>query len=102
MEELEVTWLRAAMVWWSIFWRSFVIAVAAATVAGFAIGVVLAATGRSDLVETWGRVIGVVVAVPAGIWAVRIVLRKEYRQFRIALVPSAEARLEKVVRDSGA
>ena len=102
MEVLEVTWLRAAMVWWSIFWRSFVIAVGAATVAGFVIGLVLAATGRTDLVETWGRVIAVVVAAPAGIWAVRIVLRKEYRQFRIALIPSAEARLERIVRDNGA
>jgi ABC-type phosphate/phosphonate transport system permease subunit len=101
MEQLEVTWLRATMVWWSIFWRSLVIAIAAGAVAGFVIGVALAAIGRSDLVEIWGRLIGVVVAVPAGIWAVRSVLKKEYRQFRIVLVPSAEARLEQLVRDDG-
>jgi hypothetical protein len=102
MEELEVTWLRAATVWWSIFWRSFVIALVAGAAAGFVIGIALASIGRGDLVEYWGRLIGVVVAVPAGVWAVKTVLGKEYRQFRIALVPSAEARLEKVVRDNGA
>ena len=53
--------------------------------------------------EAWlemaGNLTGFIIAIPAGIWAVKLVLQKEYRNFRIGLVPSSERELEKFLGD---
>jgi len=102
MEEFAVTWKRAAIVWWSLVWRWALFSVLAGFIAGFATGLVLAASGVVEGVEVYGQIAGVVVGVPVGIWVVKTVLMKEFGRFRIALVPSTYALLEKSVNESEA
>lgn len=102
MEELGVTWKRASVIWWSLFWRWVSFSVLAGFVAGFVLGLVLAALGIVEGAELYGQVAGVVVGIPVGIWVVKTVLMREFGHFRIALVPSAYALLEKSVNENNA
>jgi hypothetical protein len=102
LEELDVTWLRATAVWWSVTWRSAVASFAAAIFLSFVVSGLAGGMGKLDLAEQLGTVIGFLVAIPAGVWAVKAVLSREYRHYRIALVPSLEARIEKVVSKESA
>lgn len=95
--ELEVTWPRATMIWWSIAWRSALMGGLAGLIAGFVVGLASGFFGSGEPVDGLSGVVGLVVAVPAGIWAVKTVLAREFRHYRIALVPSTEARLEQVL-----
>lgn len=97
MEELEVTWGRAARIWWSIAWRSALAAGVVGIAIGVLVGIALGAAGRPDLARQFGQLLGIAVAIPVGIWAVKAVLSKEYRQFRVALISSAEATLGEIV-----
>lgn len=99
MEELEVTWSRAAIIWWSIVWRMMLYSMLAGGLAGFLLGITLVALGMPDIVEQVGQLAGMIVGIPIGIWVIKTVLTKEYRQYRIALVPSREAELEALVKD---
>lgn len=102
MQELEVTWTRATKIWWSLAWRGVLFGMIAAALAGFLVGLVLGSAGNPELVEPTARITGMAVGIPIGIWVVRTVLSKEYRHYRIALVPSHEAVLESAVRDGDA
>ena len=86
---LEVTWGRAARVWWSFMWRTIVFAALAGGVIGFVTGGILGAAGASSQaisgIVTW---LGLAIGIPVGIWVTRIVLRKSWSDFRIALVPN--------------
>jgi hypothetical protein len=92
--ELEVTWPRALRVWWALAWRSF-LAIPLAGALGCVIGFVMGLLGPllhvdqrrvmfaiQLVVMPMGAAIGVLV----GIWATRAVLRKSFREFRIALI----------------
>ena len=85
---VEVTWARAAKVWWSLLWRGLLFGGIAGVVVGFITGVILGAVGTSVQmirgVATWAAVL---VAIPIGIWVVRAVLPKSWSDFQITLVP---------------
>jgi hypothetical protein len=102
MEELEVTWKRASIIWWSLLWRWVLFSALAGLIAGFVIGLAMVAFGVVEGAEVYGRIAGVVVGIPVGIWVVKTVLVKEFNRFRIVLVPSAYAMLEKSVNESKA
>jgi hypothetical protein len=87
MQELEITWNRVMPVWWLIVWRGllggWILAVALAFLIGEAGGrlgfdfatVAATATTLSWLAGlTWGLVV------------VRMALKKNYKEFRLALV----------------
>jgi hypothetical protein len=99
MEEFAVTWKRATIIWWSLFWRWVLFSVLAGFIAGFVLGLVLAAFGKVEDAEVYGQIAGVIVGIPVGIWVVKKVLVKEFGRFRIALVPSSYALLEKSVNE---
>ena len=84
---VEVTWARAAKVWWSLLWRGLLFGGLAGVVVGFVIGVILGAVGTPVQVitgvATWAALL---VAIPIGIWVVRAVLRKSWSDFQITLV----------------
>jgi hypothetical protein len=85
---IEVTWGRAAKVWWSLMWRGLLFGGLGGGLMGFIIGYVMATVGQTPqqigVVTTWA---GGLVAIPIGIWVVRNVLRKSWSDFRIALAP---------------
>ena len=94
MQIMDVTWGRAASVWWSIFWRTFLITVLLASVFGFLTGFLLALAGLEEKTLLWGQLVGIACAIIGGVWAVKKVLEKEYRQYRLVLIPSNEAQMQ--------
>jgi len=86
LEELEVTWLRAATVWWAFIWRSLLI--------GFGIGFVAAVAATItgyDAQGLWVSGLIYFTLIPIGIWLFKYILTKPFNGFRIALVPVSEA-----------
>ena len=88
MQELEATWSRVLSVWWLIEWR----AIAGGLVVGGALGAVLGAAAAlmawdSSRASLLYLVIGTAVGIAWTVIAVRMALRKKYREFRIVLLP---------------
>ncbi len=91
MNEIDVTWGRAAKVWWSLVWRTILLSVAAGFVGGI-VGSVGAVLGASqEAVSTLTAFTGLGLGVPIGIWVVKLVLGKDYLDFRLVLVPRTES-----------
>jgi hypothetical protein len=86
MQELELTWSRVLKIWWLLIWRGQLIAILIGFLLGFVWGVVVSSIGRADLAETGGTAIGAAVGLVWGMFAVRMALRKQYADFRLALV----------------
>ncbi len=87
---LEPTFTRSARIWWAWVWRSVVFGGAA----GLFGSLVLSLSGILDRVsekagQYLGVAIGVALAIPVGIWVFQMVLEKEFREFRIRLMPKA-------------
>jgi len=86
---LEPTVGLAARVWWALMWRGILFGVGAGFVIGFVEGFIGAMAGASAIaIRNLALVSGVVVGVPVGIYVVMLVLRKNFRQFTIRLVPT--------------
>jgi hypothetical protein len=97
-QELEVSWGRALRVWWAMAWRCL-LAVPLGGLVGCVIGGVIGAIGgalRLDttriqiLVQLVTVPVGLVLGGLVGIWATRAVLRKRFKEFRIALIPRTD------------
>lgn len=101
MDILEVSWSRAAQVWWSMAWRTFLFTAIAGALAGGVVGAIMGVLGYTENMELIGQIIGVMVAIPVGIWVVKKVLSMEFRKFRIVLLPSHEVVLERALDDAG-
>lgn len=100
MEEIQVTWWHAIKIWWSLTWR----VVLFGGLAGFALGLLFGVFGavagtEDDLIELWGQIGGMLVSIPVAIWAVKSILNKDFKSYRIILVPSLERRLEAQIKD---
>ncbi|RMH21405.1 MAG: hypothetical protein D6698_02835 [Gammaproteobacteria bacterium] len=99
MQRTEVTWKHAIIVWWSLMWRVTLYGSLAGGLAGFVIGIVLGVVGKGDSAEFSGQIAGFLAGIPVGIWVVKTILTKEFGRFRIAILPSTEAQLEKIVQE---
>ncbi len=87
MNELEVTWGRALKVWWSIVWRAMLFSFIAGAVAGFLIGFFGSIAGMDPkAIPIYSGLAGMVVAIPVGIWVVKVVLQKRFSGYRLVLV----------------
>jgi ABC-type dipeptide/oligopeptide/nickel transport system permease component len=102
MEELEITWLRALKVWWSIVWRTLLYSLIISILVGIPIGIAAATLGLDqESAARLGRSLGSLLGLFIAVWVVKIVLGKSFSDFRIVLVPSDEARLQQMqVEDS--
>jgi len=100
MEEIKVTWGYAVRIWWSLAWRVLVFGGLAGFVLGLLIGIVGAVTGiDNDTIHTYGQIGGMLVSIPVGIWAVKVILTREFPKFRVVLVPSLESRIASGLHD---
>ena len=88
MQELKPTWPRTISVWWLIIWRSILGAAILGSVAGLILGIVAAIVGASPTtIAAAGGFIGLPIGIVWMIVVVRMALRKNYRDFRLALIP---------------
>ncbi len=88
MEELEVGWERAAIVWWSIAWRTALLGFLAALALGFLIGFLGSALHlNTRFTYRLSLLTGIAAGAAVGILVVKQVLAKRFKDFRIALLP---------------
>ena len=91
---LEVTFSRAAKVWWILSWLAILFGSLAGGAAGFVIGIICAAARVApEQIRRYGGLAGVAVGIPVGIWVVQTVLKKSWSDFRIVLVPNTYKRI---------
>ncbi len=96
--ELDVTWKRTRSVWWLLCWRGGVVGFgggyAIATGVGFVV-LSLAPGLPISVAETYGSFVGFIWLFPVYLWVTRSALRKQYKTFRIALVPNVSPSSER-------
>lgn len=99
MEELEVTFKRAAMVWWANLWRSLLLVLISATIVGFLIGIMFATIMQINhvlpedqmasfpILRMISGAAGVFVSIYVQIRVTKYIIgKKDFNGFRIALV----------------
>ena len=90
MQELEFTPKRLLKIWWAATWRGAILGGLAGALGGILMGLfVLFVLGWADPHHLAGLVGGSMGGLPAGYVAIRSALRKEYREFRIALISTS-------------
>lgn len=90
--EIEVTWGHAVRIWWAMVWRAVLFGSILGFVLGFSIGIVGAMLGVGK--ESLSGVMTILVlltGIPLGIWVLKIVLKKNFGKFRIAILASDDA-----------
>lgn len=88
VEFVQVTWMRAFKVWWSLLWRGvllfvFLAGAGAGLIIGFFMGLFRV---HPETVKNVCTVAGYIVSIPVGIAVTKWVLQKHYSDFRIALI----------------
>ncbi len=94
MEILEVTWLHATKIWWSLLWRGIFYVLLITLPVGFALGVIAAVLNITEQAQPYFQLIGGLIGIPVGIWVIKIVLEKQFSDFQIVLTPSVESMLD--------
>jgi len=84
---LDITFGRTTRIWWALVWRALLLGAGA----GFVIGFMEGFSGALLALHWLGQPIttvtsGFIVGLPIGIYALRVALRKQYRDFAIRLV----------------
>lgn len=97
--ELEVTWGRATQVWFAYFWRNLLALVGGLILGGLLgllLGVLGKAAGVSDEVgQNISMVIGAVVGLAISIIPIRLILGKDFGEFRLVLLSNQHPPLER-------
>ena len=87
MQLVKPTPSRAALLWWSIAWRSLVLGLAGGIAAGVVIGIVGFVVGLDDeSIALWSRIAAVLIGTPSCIVAAYSRLGKTCGDFRLVLV----------------
>jgi ABC-type glycerol-3-phosphate transport system permease component len=88
--EMEITWARATRVWWSYLWRSLLMAVGGfigGAVVGGIIGFAMALAGASvTTIQFVTAPIGLLLGLGLSIIPVKLILGKNFGEFRLVLV----------------
>jgi hypothetical protein len=90
--ELEITWRRIVRVWWAYTWRNLIALVAAAIIGGI-IGFILGFVGHfigipTGVIQIIAAVIGCSVGLIVSLIPMKMILGKNYGEFRLVLLPS--------------
>jgi len=90
--ELEVTWGRAARVWWAYLWRNLIAVVLTGIlgmVFGAILGLLLGATGVSPgVIQRAAFVLGILTGIAVSVVPIRLILGKDFGEFRLVLLAS--------------
>ena len=60
MEEVEVTWMRATGIWWSLIWSTGLFGALAGALAGFFLGLVFGGMVQTENLEAYGQLVGLI------------------------------------------
>ena len=97
--ELSATWDRTAQIWWAFFWRNALILIPATLVGallGGTVGILLGIAGAPpETVRIATFPIGFLVGASSSIIPLKMILGKDFGEFRLVLVsknppPTAE------------
>ena len=87
---MEVTWGRAARVWWSYLWRNLFAIVAAMVIGGLigaVLGFILGIAGvAQNKIVMLTLPIGMIVGLGISIVPIKMILGKNFGEFRLVLV----------------
>jgi hypothetical protein len=89
--ELEVTWGRAAKVWWSMFWSMIIFCLICGIALGIIVGVTRLIVARGmGISPVYLNVIEMIllfgIAVVGQVYGIKKVLKKKYSDFRVAVI----------------
>jgi hypothetical protein len=88
MPEMELSWNQVLRIWWLIMWRMVIGALVLAALFGFVVGTVgeaLSASPRETMEII--RIGAIIITYSWGVVGLRMALTKQYRYFRIAMLP---------------
>ena len=87
VEIVEVTWMRAFKVWWSLLWRGLLFCFLGGGLVGFTLGFFLGlAKVEPETIKSACTISGYIVSIPIGIVVTRLVLNNRYSDFKIVLI----------------
>lgn len=102
MTELELTWIRTIKIWWGLVWRMMVYSILLGLLISFPVGILSAAFSFDQpTIDMLAQGIAAAISLLLGIWILRVVLTKNYSDFRIVLVPSDEVLLKQELSETG-
>ncbi len=88
--ELEVTWARATRIWWAVLWRNLVGAIVMALIGGLIgglLGYIMGSFGaKTATIQMVAIPIGVILGIGISILAVKLVIGKDFGDYRLLLV----------------
>ena len=88
--ELEITWKRAAKVWWSYLWRNLIAIVGAViigAIVGGIFGFILGMFGASkETIQVVVAPIGFIIGLGISIVPLKLILGKDFGEFRLVLI----------------
>ena len=92
--ELEITWGRVTRVWWAFLWRSLIASIIAMIIGGIFCCIVvytIAATGGAiTTINIIIMSIGGIIGLGVSIIPMKMILGKDFGEFRLALVPKSQ------------
>lgn len=91
--ELEATWQRTTKVWWAYLWRNLIAIVASiilGSLIGAALGFILGMLGvGSETIKIICTPIGFIVGLLISIIPMKMILNKNYGEFRLVLLKNS-------------
>jgi type III secretory pathway component EscS len=88
--ELEITWSRVARIWWSYLWRNLIAIVGAViigAIVGLVFGFVLGTLGvETETIKMIVQPIGFLIGLGISIIPLKLILGKDFGEFRLVLV----------------
>jgi len=88
--ELEVTWGRAIRVWWAYLWRSLLVGILgmiAGGIVGGIVGLILGVIGVPiNVIKIVCGTVGVLIGLPISIIPMKMVLGKDFGEFKLVLL----------------
>lgn len=103
--ELEITWGRVIRVWWAYLWRNLV-AILVATILGAIVGGVMGAilymsgVTSAETLQLVITPISIVIGLVISVFPIKMILGKDFGEFRLVLVENGSA-TETKSRESG-
>ena len=85
----QITWAKTLSIWWSMYWRAFPVSLLLGHILGIVGGLMVAESGRPDLVRPVGTWLAWLVTMPVSLWALRVTLSIKRKDYCVVTVKSS-------------